>query len=649
MHLGSPTPAKSSAHLGLVALILDRLKLGSPLLLQSFVQVGFPVFLVGLSRPGSVSSLSVAESATPGPVVSARSLCRTGLALLAPDLLRLGPPLSSHSTARLGSLVFLYGLGCSGSVSLLPVVACTHSDSFLLLHSIGCPGSSILALAFGHLGLSPLLQSSSRLGPAVLVFGVTDFGVSPLVLDSAQPGSAIFARSLTRPGLVPSVPDLLHLDLSPSLRSAGHPDSLMLVPGSSCLGFVFLLSVAAGTTLDSLLSLRSIARPGSSAVAPRYARTESVLPLRSHGRSGAGFSVCGMTCFDSLPFVPDGVHPGPSPLLRSLARSGLVVFALDSLHSGLLLSLRSHVGSELTAPALGLSCLDSVSSPSVTATTLLEPPASAHSFACSGLTPPVLGFSHLGFFVPLRAMGRLGALASTIGLSRMGLVSLLLVVDAVSVELPTFSQSSARLGFASLATDRTHSDFPSALRGLARPDLAASAPDSLHMGSSASSQSALRCDPTASVPGLSCLGFVSPLPAADVARLDLPSLSRSVARTEVAAFVLAFSHVGLLPTLRSFGCLEMVASVCGLGRMGPTLLALGKVFLGSSPSPRSFSQSGSAASVLKFAHAGPAAMSQSSACVGLAFLASGITCLDFSVLVPESVHLDAVLSPRSCS
>ena len=649
MHLGSPAPARSSAHLGLVALILDRLKLGSPLPLQSFVQVGLAVLLVGLSRTDPVSSLSVAESATPGPVVFARSFSRTGLVLLVPDPLRLGPPLPSHSTAHLGSPAFLYGLACSGSVSLLPVVACAHSGPLLLLHSIGCPGSSILALAFGHLGFSLFLQSSSRMGPAVLAFGMTDVGVSPLLLDFVQSGSALFARSLTCPELIPSVPDLLCLDLAPSLRTFGHPDSLALVPGSSCLGFVFLLSVAASTTLGSFLSLRSIAWLGASALVPRYARTDSVPPLRSHGRSGATLPVCGVTCFDSSAFVPDSVHPGSSPLMRSSARSGLVVFALDSLHSGLLLSPRSHVGSELTAPALGLTCLDSVSSPSATATTLLEPSAPAHSFACSGLSPPVLGFSHLGFFVPLRSMGRLGALASAIGLSRMGLVSLLLVVDTVTIEPPSFTQSFARLGFASLATDHTQSGFPSALRAPSRPDLAASVLDSLHLGFSASSQSALRCDPTASVLGVSCLGFISPLPAIDGVRPDLPSLSRSVGRTEVAVFVLAFSHVGLVPTPRSFGCLELAASVSGLLRMGPTLLASDNVMLGISPSPRSSSQPGSAPSVLKFAHAGPAAFSQSFTCVGFAFLVSGITRLDLSVLVSESVHLDPVLSPRSCS
>ena len=170
-------------------------------------------------------------------------------------------------------------------------------------------------------------------------------------------------------------------------------------------------------------------------------------------------------------------------------------------------------------------------------------------------------------------MAQLGSFPSTSGLSRSGLVFLLLVVDYTFLGLLTFVQSLARLGPVTLALDSLHLGFVPFIQSSGRFGSSSLAPDFLHLGPSALIRSPTHVD-------LAVLVL-------DLAHAELSSSLRSSARTGFVLLVLDSLHPGLPPLPHSFAQQDSVASVFGMVCLELLVSALDFAIFGSSLLSRS--------------------------------------------------------------
>ena len=178
-----------------------------------------------------------------------------------------------------------------------------HADA-LLLFSGGCRwGFSFLVSDSTRFEAFSVMQSLCRPGFPLSVPGKMTFDTLIAVLGCASPDTSSFARSLLYLDLVLLVPDFLHLGAFSPLRSharlgvfapvfdSSHVESLLPIHCLSCSDPTpsilkrgrpgFSVFVPDFLHLDILLSLHSLAQPGTSLPALDLASFGSSSSLRS--------------------------------------------------------------------------------------------------------------------------------------------------------------------------------------------------------------------------------------------------------------------------------------------------------------------------------------------------------------------------------
>eukprot|EP00439_Symbiodinium_sp_Y106_P077884 s2095_g16.t1 len=382
---GSSSLVPDLAHLDLT---LPARSFGSsdlPPLLRSLACMDSAFLLCGLSR--FASSLLALDWAHLGLVALLQSFTWTGASVLVPDSLQSGFPTLLRSHARSGSASLACGaIKTDLTTSLLDPGLL---DSLAFLQSPARPGAVVLALDLLHLGSSTFFHNMARSDAPFSTLDRVRFEVLLLVSDlvhsgfllsphsSARVGAAMLAPHCARIGPLSLLSDLAISDFSVPVRSLTHSDLAASAP--------------------------DLLHPGPMLPAQSFSSFGSCLLLRMFACSGSAFSPCGMSCLESFLSVPDHTILGFALPTRSSVRTGPAPSALDFLHSGLTLSSR-HTGRPGSAvPSSGLSWLDASILSSDFA--LLESFATVRSMTRPGLALSALDSLHLGSLLSLRSLG----------------------------------------------------------------------------------------------------------------------------------------------------------------------------------------------------------------------------------------------------
>ena len=364
-NMASSMFARSFACLGLLPPTLQYTVFSSSVSVRYFARIEPPASTLAASR--TELSASVADSAHSGLTSLARSVGWMGS--VAPVLqfshTELSPSARTHACG--GPSVSVLGLSRAGLVSSPPVTSVVNLEPLLPLQTFARPGVLVIALNLGHLGVTLLVRSLSCLGSMLLaldslhlefsfspraagrpglsmmVTGRMTFGSPLSALDSSHLELTVLVQSRARPGSSLSVPQFGHSGSFTAIRSMSHLGLPVFSLGLSRVGFVFPLLVTEKVQLESLLLPRSPSCLGA------------ILPVPNYGRLG------------------------PLMLLRACAQLGLLVFVS------------------------GLACTDSVSALLVTGAGLLESSLLARSLACSDVAASVHDCSNLGLVAPLRS------------------------------------------------------------------------------------------------------------------------------------------------------------------------------------------------------------------------------------------------------
>ena len=323
-------------------------------------------------------------------------------------------------------------------------------------------------------------------------------------------GSILPTRSVSRLGFVVPSLDLTHFDLLLSLRNHLHvgPMTLLFGQGRSDLSLFALDLVHSELAMFS----RALCRTGPTPSALDSLHLGLTMLLRSKAQSGLVFLASGMTCIDLSLFVLDVANLGPLLFLRSPARPDSFSSLLDLAISGLPALAQNSAQFEFVSSACGLVCFD--------------------------LLSPVPDFAELGLPVTPHSLARLGPVPAACGRTQLDL--LLLVPDLVHPGSLTLSQASARLAPSMPALDFVQLDLPSSLR------------NPFCLGS------------LVPLPGLSCPGFCFVLPVTSSTLLGSPPPAQSCTRLAFALSALDFAHVDLLLLAHSSGRLELPMLACGI-------------------------------------------------------------------------------------
>ena len=420
LHLDLSPPSRSSLQLDFFMSVLGKAASGSfsstsdcsslsaSLSLRSSGRLGSSVLVSRFtSVDSSVSTRAVAHLGLSAPVVG---MARVGFVffMLVLDLLNLdpflpvrvsahpGPPAFIMNYARLELLMLLrsfahgelalpvFGLVWADPVFSLPVVSTASLGSSPLVRSFVCFEASASCYDYSAIGSAVSMRNSARLGFLMPAFGGVRSDPPPLLLDYAQIGLPMPARSFCK--TESSVPTLAFgspgFVMSPrALSQLGLAASPV---GLSRVGSVFFLSVVAAANLGLPLSVQSPARPGSGMPAVRCAAVGSPSLLRHHARPEAFASTVGLARAGfvfSLPAISHGLL-GPLMSLRSTGRSGLLAFAMGSVHSDFSTSFRSMARLGFATPTHDMETVD--------------------------LTLPSQGSARSGFASPVLGLGRTG-------------------------------------------------------------------------------------------------------------------------------------------------------------------------------------------------------------------------------------------------
>eukprot|EP00435_Cladocopium_sp_Y103_P000288 s4706_g1.t1 len=423
-HVGPSLSILGLTRLGFFLLLFDHASVAFSMLLHSFAHLGSaPPLLesmhLGLSLPiqslaCSDSSLLVVDSVHSGLLLLVQCLSHTGSSLFVLDLSDHDPPLSPRNSLQLGSMVSLFGLGCVGSVSSLSPV-----DNV-------------------SLGLSFLLRSAAKSEPVALLLGLTHLGLpSPL-------------QSFAWLGLSLLVPDYAHLGSCVLVRQFGLVELVLSVIGKACCGF--LLPLLDLTRSEPFLSIRSLACSESTLLVLDAAHLELSTLLQNFQCSDPTAPALGLSClgFVFLLSLIDAATLGSS---LCCVRTDLAMLLLDLNNLGLVMLLRDVAKSDSALFAVGISRLGSCSSLLVIDSNSLDFPMLVRSFACLELLLLALDYMTTGLLVSMQSLVCPGDDLFLVGLSRIGFVFFLLLVDAAHLEPSVLPQHLGRLGSVPLMFD----------------------------------------------------------------------------------------------------------------------------------------------------------------------------------------------------
>ena len=229
---------------------------------------------------------------------------------------------------------------------------CTELGSALPLRSFSWLGFGVPVLSFLHVGMLLFPRQSACLGLAFPACGCTKLGFALLVLDLVDLGSAILSRSLACLSSAPSAHNLASLELP------------LLLHGASCTGFLLtvfsqgildMLSLALDLAfMGALVTARSCAHPGATALAMAFLQPDALLFLQGTYCLESFFSVLGCSRSGPCMLASDSLQLDVSLLLRRIAHAGLVLSVLSSMSSGVFLFLRGFVRPEMTSSMIGV-------------------------------------------------------------------------------------------------------------------------------------------------------------------------------------------------------------------------------------------------------------------------------------------------------
>lgn len=215
---------------------------------------------------------------------------------------------------------------------------------------------SLLVLDLFHPDFPLLLRSHHHSGFLALVLGLARLGFVylMLVIDTATPDPPLFAQSLAWLGSSLLIPDCLRLGFFMSSKSFTHLEFAVLAFGLSCAGFVFALLVVSVTHPGSLMLSRSMCRSDLPTLSFDSSHVNSLLPLQGHSCCESLVSTLGITSCDSMLSASDFSYMGSSSLMRSSACLDLAPSAVDLLHLGFVVLLRSLMWSDSMVLVFGL-------------------------------------------------------------------------------------------------------------------------------------------------------------------------------------------------------------------------------------------------------------------------------------------------------
>ena len=316
-------------------------------------------------------------------------------------------------------------------------------DAFTSPLGVSRPDPPLPVLDFLHLGL--LLPARSLVQPDVNL-PVLDFlhpGSFLLLRDHFRLGASLPATAVSRFGLLAPVPDPIELGSAPSAHSPSHSEATVPVLGHTRPGF--------------LLLLRSFSCPGFVLSALDFLHLGLLLLLRDVGQLGPSPSVSSRATCDSLSLALDFLQSGLVLLLRSYLWPEVSLPVPDFAHLGPPLPPRSFCCLEFMALVPGSTRPGSVSLPSATESTLLDPSMPPRSFGRVDSVLLALDFLHPGVLLPLQSLHCTEPTTSAFGEVCLG--SSLPALDLTVPGPPLLLRSMARSGFMLLVPDSLQSDF----------------------------------------------------------------------------------------------------------------------------------------------------------------------------------------------
>ncbi|CAE7702468.1 unnamed protein product [Symbiodinium necroappetens] len=216
---------------------LDDQKIGSTRSLASAIQNWLcpsEALFARMPQPDPLSP--VLNFADPGPSLSPRSPAQPDMVALVMDMLQLDTSLLPQSHYQPGSGMLAFGLSRPGSVSLLSVVASANLEPSLSLQSAGRTEALLPVLDFLHLAFPASCRSLTRSSLSFPALRTVDFEFFLPVLDYVQYDPALFVRSFTHLDVFILVPDLLTLGPLLSARMLVRTDSVLPASGKFSFG-----------------------------------------------------------------------------------------------------------------------------------------------------------------------------------------------------------------------------------------------------------------------------------------------------------------------------------------------------------------------------------------------------------------------------
>ena len=321
--------------------------------------------------------------------------------------------------------------------------------------------------------------------------------------------------------------------------------------------------------------------------------------------------------------VIDTVHFGLSLLVRKFAQPESAVLPLDLLHLAFSMSVQGSAWQGFSVLIWGLSRVGLVSSLPLLDNTHLDSMSLMRSLGQLNLSLSALDFLRLGLFLLVRGYTRLGSAVSVLGMSRVD-VSLSLL-DHTEPGSSLLLQASSHLALLLLVLDPLHLDLPPPMRSCIDLGLAILILGFTRVGSvfSLFVVSSALSEPLLFAKSIACFGFPTLVP-------DL-------------------LHLGLVLPVHSFSGVEFAMLLLGLSRAGsvfsPSLVDV--TTLGSLPSARSMARLELLLSILKHQHIGFSLFTQSHTCFELIVPSSGSGNSGSLLLVLDYVLLGLLPSTQS--
>ena len=595
LHVGFSLFTQSSSRCEPAPLISDCLRPGLTVPLRSHSRLSSSLPVTGMFRPDPLSP--VLNFADPGPSLSPRSPAQPDMVALVMDMLQLDTSLLPQSHYQPGSGMLAFGLSRPGSVSLLSVVASANLEPSLSLQSAGRTEALLPVPDFLHPAFPASCRSLTRSSLPFPALRTVDFEVFLPVLDYVQYDPALFVRSFTHLDVFILVPDLLTLGPLLSARMLVRTDSVPPASGKFSFG-PSSVSVLNKVFFDLAPSAKSFACLGPVASTPDFLEPEPSTFLRTFARAGSTPSALGCSRPGDSPLASDSGHFGPGSSLQSYAHLESTSLALDLLNPGLLPLLRECIQTDLMLLAFKASSAEpTLPAPGSAHPGPILPLQSlvcqglsltALKFAHLGFLVLLRQFNRLDTAVFASGASRAGSALLASGSSHLGPFSL-------SRSLVQASPATSVCGLAksdSSPPPRSFSwpDSEVLATGMSRPGFALVVLDSVRLGSSMLLHTFSCCGSVASVLNLAKLG--SPLPLRSSARAGSSAPLSGNTCPGLMPFVPNRACLEISAFLRSCSCLEAVLIALGSGRLGVLLSSQGSSRLASSLSVVSVSRLG---------------------------------------------------------